>query len=271
VSPLWRDEIGIHVAPRRICLARLKRGLKPAVIAEHEQEVDPGSDGKWEPALAAVEAMLLTPEWQRARVRVVLADCWFRYAIVPWVDELKSTEERLAHARQILIGAFGEAVNEWSVRVSESPPFCARVACTAPLELLDAVRNLCAKHAAPLISMQPQLIAAYENWRTRLPESGAWFVTVGDGTLAAARVANQAWDRVHTVRIGSDWTRELKRLRTFGRLASANPAEGQVYVDAPNTWREVAGPAGEELHWLEDEAESLTTLRRLGRVRRFAA
>jgi len=38
--------------------------------------------------------------------------------------------------------------------------------------------------------------------------------------------------------------RELKRLQTFGRLASKQPAEGQVYVDAPHAWREVAGGDG---------------------------
>jgi hypothetical protein len=119
--------------------------------------------------------------------------------------------------------------------------------------------------------LQPQLVAAYENWRRHLPASGGWFVTVGAGTLAAARVARHSWDRVHNVRIGSDWARDLKRLQTFGRLASASPDEGQVYVDAPQAWREVAGTAGRDLHWLEDEAGSQSTLQRLGRVQRLAA
>ena len=73
------------------------------------------------------------------------------------------------------------------------------------------------------------------------------------------------------MRIGPDWTRELKRLQTFGRLASQNPEEGHVYVDAPCAWREVAGEAGRELHWLEDDERPLTTLTRLSRVRRLAA
>ena len=44
-------------------------------------------------------------------------------------------------------------------------------------------------------------------------------------------------DRVHAVRIGLDWARELKRLQTFGRLASASPADGRVYVDLPEALR----------------------------------
>ena len=84
------------------------------------------------------------------------------------------------------------------------------------------------------------------------------------------------------MRIGSDWTRELKRLQTFGRLASNIPEEGQVFVDAPHAWREVAaGAAGASaagasaaaggLHWLEEEGGPMTTLQRLVRARRLAA
>ena len=54
-------------------------------------------------------------------------------------------------------------------------------------------------------------------------------------------------------------------------LASLNPEEGQVYVDAPYAWREVAGEVGRDLHWLEDDERPLTTLQRLSRVRRLAA
>jgi len=102
------------------------------------------------------------------------------------------------------------------------------VVCTIPLALLEGVRAACARHAVKLVSLQPQLIAAYEAWRHRLPPSNAWFVTVEQGSLAAARIGHHGWDRVHSVRIGSDWTRELKRLQTFGRLASNLPRRAGV-------------------------------------------
>ena len=118
-----------------------------------------------------------------------------------------------------------------------------------------------------------------EAWRHCLPQSNAWFVSVEQGSLAAARLGRYGWDRVHSVRIGSDWMRELKRLQTFGRLASNSPQEGQVYVDAPHAWREVAAGTANAadasgLQWLEEPSEPsepMTTLQRLGRTRRLAA
>src|SRR5207302_10560663 len=116
-------------------------------------------------------------------------------------------------------------------------------------------------------SLQPQLVAAYEAWRPCLPQSNAWFVSVEQGSLAAARLGRYGWERVHGVRIGSDWMRELKRLQTFRRLASNSPQEGQVFVDAPHASRPVAatpanaGP-GSGPHWLEVPNGSVPTLQR---------
>lgn len=271
MSPLWCDEIGIHLSPGRVCMVRLNKGIGPVVSAEHEEELEGATAGQWAGSLAVVDTLLSQQAWQGAALRFVLADCWARYAIVPWVSELGSSDEHLAHARQLMLSTYGEALGSWDVRLSEVPPGSARVACSVPAALLEEVRGLCVRHRRKLASLQTQLVMTYQNWRHALPASGAWFVTVGEGTLAAARIGPKGWDRVHTVRIGSDWIRELKRLQVFGRLASASPDEGAVYVDAPQAWRAVAGDAGKDLHWLEDESGSECTLKALGRLRRLAA
>ncbi len=271
MSPLWRDEIGIHLSPTRVCMVRLRRGLRPSVAAEYEHALTEKGAADWSAALNHAASLLATAGWQQAAARVVVADSWVRYAIVPWAAALNSAAERTAHARQLLVSAYGEAVQDWELRLSDAPPETPRVACAIPTELLLQIRTLLMSHRIRLVSLQSQLTFAYENWRHCLPASGAWFVTIGEGTLAAARLHQRCWDRVHTVRIGQDWARELRRLQTFGRLASVNPAEGAVYVDAPQAWREVAGDAVQNLHWLETDDSRISTLPRLGRVRRLAA
>ena len=276
MSPLWRDEVGAYLSPQRLCLVRMKRGVKPTPIAEHEQRFEGPRTDSWAAALEAFASLLGQSPWTGASTRVVIADHWARYAIVPWVAALNSAEERLAHGRQLLTSLYGEAVAAWDVRISEAPPQATRVACAVPGELLAGVRAACAAQGSALLSLQPQLVAAYEAWRHCLPQSNAWFVSVEQGSLAAARLGRHGWDRVHGVRIGADWMRELKRLQTFGRLASNSPEEGQVYVDAPHAWREVAGGTAQAadtggLQWLEEPQGPMTTLQRLGRTRRLAA
>lgn len=276
MSPLWRDEVGAYLSPHRLCLVRMQRGVRPRLQAEHEQHLEGVGDESWSRPLEALGRLLAGEPWCGARLRVVLADHWVRYAIVPWTAALNSAQERLGHARQILASIYGEGVAGWDVRISEAPPSVSRVACAVPGELITAVSDICRERGGVLLSLQSQLVASYETWRHCLPQSNAWFVSIEAGTLAAARLARNGWDRVHVVRIGADWTRELKRLQTFGRLASNAPEEGRVYVDAPCAWREIAARAAGStdagaLEWLEETAGPLTTLQRLGRTRRMAA
>jgi hypothetical protein len=254
----------------------MQRGARPKPAAEHEQRFEDAKGDSWTAPLAALEAMLAQAPWSGARTRIVLADHWARYVIVPWVAALHSAEERLGHGRQLLNSTYGEAVATWDVRMSDAPPHMTRVACAVPSELIAAVRAACTAHGNTLVSLQPQLIAAYTAWRQCLPQSNSWFVSIEQGSLAAARLGRNGWDRVHGVRIGADWLRELRRLQTFGRIASNRPEDGQVFVDAPHSWREVAAgtAAGTDvsgLQWLEEPGGALTTLQRLGKVRRMAA
>jgi hypothetical protein len=276
VSPLWRDEVGAYLSPHRLCLVRMKRGVKPTQAAEHELRFENVKADAWAAPLEAFAATLAETPWAGARTRVVIADHWVRYAIVPWVAALNTAEERLAHGRELLTSLYGEAVAGWDLRISEAPPQAPRVVCAVPGELIAGVRAACAAQGSTLVSLQPQLVAAFEAWRPSLPSSNAWFVSVEQGSLAAARLGRNGWDRVHGVRIGADWLRELKRLQTFGRLASNSPQEGQVYVDAPHAWREVAGGTAAAtdnsgLQWLDEPSGPMTTLQRLGRTRRLAA
>ena len=270
MSPLWRDEIGVYLSPGRVLMLRVGRGFKRAATATHEHAIICGDANDWRAPLGVLDQLLERPEWLGAPVRVVLADSWVRYALVPWATQLRSADEHANHARQVLVRLYGNTVSEWDICLSQAPPGHARVACAMPAELLRSVREVHTRHGMKLTSVQPQLLAAYDNWRHRLPASGAWFVTIGEGTLAAARLGAKAWDRIHSVRIGSDWTRDLKRLQIFGRLACAHPEEGHVYVDAPAAWRKVAGPAANDLHWLEEDTGLTNTLHQLGRMRRSA-
>jgi hypothetical protein len=271
VSPLWRDEVGIYLAQRRVCLVRIRRGIRPTV-SHDENYIEPLAAPGWESALALLEQRLAQGPWSDARARIVVADQWVRYSMVPWSDALSSAAERLAHARELMSGIFGDAMTDWTLSLSEAPPGASRLASAMPSALLESLRELTARHGQKLASVQPHLIAAYNSWRHALPAGeAAWFVTVEEGSLAALRMCADGIDRVHAVRIGLDWARELKRLQTFGRLASASPSDGRVYVDLPVALRTPRPEMSADLEWLDEPNPPLTTLHQLEHLRRRAA
>ena len=271
MSPLWRDEIGIYLAPHKLALTRLGRGVRPRYLGETSWTNERLDDTHWTAACGALDALLGKPEWQNAVARVVLSDQWVRYAMVPYSAALNGHGERLTHARHVLTGIYGDIVSQWSVTLSDSRPGRAQVACALPASLVEDLQASLVRHKIPLKSLQPQLVSAYNHWRSQLPDGGGWFVTIEQGSLAAARLAPGGWDRVHSVRIGADWTVELRRLQTFGRLANTQAREGRVYVDAPAALRMAGGAQGADLVWLEEAHAGESTAGRLEFLRRHQA
>ena len=122
MSPLWRDEVGVHLAQRRVCLVRIGRGIRPTLVAE-ESRFEASAAAGWEGALALLADELQREHtWSDACLRAVVADQWVRYCVVPWSDSLNSAEEIRAHARELMAGVFGDAMTDWTVSMSDAAP-----------------------------------------------------------------------------------------------------------------------------------------------------
>jgi hypothetical protein len=271
VSPPWRDEVAIYLAPRRLALVRRARGLRSRVVAATQLEVSAGTVGDVGPVLARLAEVLTEPPWQRAAVRVVVADHpWVRYGIVPWPATRLDAAGRLTHARYVLGDTYGEDVADWTVMVADTPPGRSYVACAIPATLRSAVEDTLAPARLALVSLQPQLIVTFNAWRHRLRADDAWFVSVDDGSLSAVHLSHGAWDRVHMARLSPEWSIELERLRAFGRLTRLDGAPGRMFVDAPASMRPGAA-ASPGIEWLEGRAAEGTQAHELALLQRVSA
>ena len=253
MSPRWRNEARITLAPRRVALTRVSRGLRPAFGEEVVSRVDCGNVIDWHPALAELQRLLGEHGGRHGDAYVVMSDHWAKYAMVPWSDEVSGDEERQAHARICLNQVYGGVTDSWHLGLGVPIPGEPMVVSAVPVALLEDIRRVLDTSGLRLVSAQPQLVAAHNTWRDRLPETGGWFVTLDEGSLAAARLVRNGWDRVYSARVGTDWMVELQRLRAFGRLVVRESESGRVYVDAPAWLRELAGNCGPDIEWLVDE------------------
>jgi hypothetical protein len=123
----------------------MRRGVRPTLAAEVDH-ADPAAAAGWEGALTLLEQQMNEGTWSDARVRVVLADHWVRYSVVPWSDALSSTGERLAHARELMSGIFGAEMSDWTISLSEAPPGSSRLASAVPTALLQALKDAALRH-----------------------------------------------------------------------------------------------------------------------------
>ena len=269
MSPPWRDEIAIYLAPRKIALVRRARGLKPRVVAATELAIPTGTVGDVGPLFARLADALSESTWQGAAARAVVGDAWVRYGIVPWPAATRlDAAGRLTHARYVLGDAYGDALAEWAVTLADTPPGRPYVACAMPADLRSGLEDTLSQARLTLVSLQPQLVVAFNSWRHRLPADDTWFVNLDDGSLSAVHLSNGAWDRVHVARLSPEWSVELDRVHALARLTRAAGALGRLFVDAPACMRRDAA-ASDGVEWLEEghgdgaQAHALAVLQRM--------
>ncbi len=255
MSPPWRDEIAIYLAPRKLALVRRARWPRPRVVAAAELTVLAGPGDDVGPVLSCLADVLAEPAWQGAAARVVVADHpWARYAVVPPPPAGLDAAGRLAHARYVLADRYGDAVAGWAVTLADTPPGRPYVACAMPAGIRGAVEDALAAAGLRLGSLRPQLVVAFNGWRRRLPAEDAWFVSVDDGALSAVHLSDGAWDRVHMARLSPDLSVELERLQALGRVTRAAGAPDRMYVDAP-AWMRRGAAASAGVEWLDEDGD----------------
>jgi hypothetical protein len=88
----------MYLAPHRVALTRLKRGMSGQVIASRQCDVANGSAGNPSASFACLTDLLTDSQWQDASARVILADSWVRYGLVPAPAVTLDTDGRLSHA-----------------------------------------------------------------------------------------------------------------------------------------------------------------------------
>ena len=186
MSRLWAERVVITLAPA----------------------ADPAGDREpWRGALEALKRKIPALK-NRTHVSIVLSNHFVRYALVPPQSGAAGADEELALARFQFVKIHGERAKAWQVRVS------GEVACAIDAALLSGLKEIFSKHkGVRLVSIQPFLMAAYNQWRPRIPRDGAWLVLAEPERVCLARLAAQGWASVHNGR-EADWEQALERERS---------------------------------------------------------
>lgn len=186
MSLSWLDRLTLQVHPRRLVLTH-----RPWHQAPHHSECPvpaPGPGETVETALLAALGPLLAAGARRgARLDIVLADAFVRYALVPWGPGAVGRGDRLAVARALLRHALGERADTLAVTVE--PPAFGRNGLAAGVEqaLVDGLRAAARTHGLRLGSLRPRLVVELNRCRAEVDD--AWLACVEEDWLSLVGVA----------------------------------------------------------------------------------
>jgi len=238
VSLLLRNVLQIELAPGYVSLGHVVRRMTPrgfrstvvangvfnAVPAEHDA-------APWSGAIQVLDKALSDHTGLEMPATVFLSNHFVRYVVVPWSDSLSELAEVESYARHCFSKMYDVKVGQWALRMSPDKGGKARLASAVDPDLLSALRGVLDKVKVRLHSVQPYLMAIYNDCRRDFRGRDAWFALVEPGNLCLALLQKGHWARVRCIRIDDEWRTELPLiLEREAYLADVDATTDEVFV-----------------------------------------
>jgi len=146
-----------------------------------------------------------------------------------------SGEEERAYARHCFAQVFGHDADGWELRVSYERAGVPRVACAMATDFLAALEARAEESGVKLVSVQPFLAAAFNQWRQQIGDRSVWLAVMEQGRLVLARFEQGKWSWLRSLRVGRRWMESLPDLVIREQhLAGIDAASaGEVLVFCP--------------------------------------
>jgi hypothetical protein len=235
VSLLWRDEVRIALAPERVVLARVARGLRPKLIASEVVPCVAAEARDWRTCIDVLRQTLEAPRWHSAAATVILSNHFVRYALVPWSEHLVTDAEKAAWVRHHFEELYDAPAAPLEYRWSDEQPGQPCVASAVDAEFLNRLRTTLEAASLRLQSLQPYLMAAINRWRHELGKGPVWLVLPESGRLCVAALADGAWRSITSKSTGAQWQAELPLLLERQLALSADDEAPSILLYWPET------------------------------------
>lgn len=254
MSLLWRDELRVVLAPEQVVLVRLgrkftKRGPVRQVAAKMVVDCVPAQSPARRHDVPIKTLMEVLPQMlvHKTVAQVVLSNHFMRYTMMPWSEALSDEAEEHAYARHCFRQLYGAVAEQWELRLNPERPGLPQLVSAVDKRLLTALRAAFERHDVALESIQPRLMAAYNNCHPSLQKRSGWFVLYEPGSLCLALLQHGRWVSVRTMRIGSDWRETLPQvLEREAYLVEPGAATQTVFLWAPELGKDALPESG---HW----------------------
>ncbi|WP_428827819.1 hypothetical protein ACLIKD_07565 [Azonexus sp. IMCC34842] len=183
MSLSWLDRLTLFIHPQRIVLER--QPWRGAATRQSADVALPASgEADWQPALAAAEALLKAEGKRGAALRIVVADHFVRYALLPWSENISGNKARLAMARALLKNTLGDKAEKLEIAL-DHPAFAKNgLAAGIDRQLLAGLRAAAKARRLRLTTLQPRLIAELAARHRQLVDG--WFACLDAEWLTLA-------------------------------------------------------------------------------------
>lgn len=231
MSLSWHERVRISVSPHQVAMVRFSRGLRPRVADRKSMPCAAAAKGQgnWADAVEVLRDLLVHPNVGRGDATLILSSHFIRYVVLPWSGELVTEAEELEFARTRFIQVFGHTARDWTIVMSPAPAGASRLCAAVDQALISAATGVVAASGLRLLSVQPALMAQFNEWRGRIGAEG-WLATVEQGRLLMAWISGGQWRSVRVRPLNGASVSLAQVLEQEQLLLAAGSASSKVYL-----------------------------------------
>lgn len=229
---LWRDEVTVLIAPQHVLVRRVPHRLgRPALT--QVLTCGPSEGAEWEQPLKALTEAAANGAWHGAQATVILSNHYVRYMLAPASPGL-SGAEYLEFTRRQFTKIFGTNAVDWVLRINPGSPEQPRLASAIVPSLLHSLAETMQTAGMHLSSVQPYLMAVYNEFRRSIGPKCAWLALAEAGRIVVALHERERWLGTWAMRSGAAWGADLISLLDRARFLADSTAEARtVWLHAP--------------------------------------
>ena len=232
VSRLWPRRVCAALFADRVAWAARARGPRRRVLAQGiEPAPGPGGPTPWRGATQALATVLDANAGARSELVVLLSGLFARPLLVPWSAEIRDDTEGAALVAHHFRRVFGDESSNWEFAFDRDADGPARLACAVERGLLAALRETAGAARARLVSVEPLLVSAVNQWRRRIGRQPTLLLVAEAGRYCAATFREGTWDALRCGRIAGNDAESLREaLEREAALAGTGALELLAYA-----------------------------------------
>ena len=220
------ERLTLFIHPQHVVLER--QGWRGQPSCQRLQVSAPtAGEADWQAALAVAETLLKAAGRRGASLRVVVADPFVRYALLPWSERIIGRQARLGMARALLRNVLGDKADGLEIALDRPAFGKGGIAAGIDGRLLAALRAAAKSAGLRLTSLQPRLILELATHRRHLVDG--WFACLDEGWICLLGLRAGEVTSLHNHRAASGAAGELAGLLVAG---NATVGSKKVHISA---------------------------------------
>lgn len=233
------NQLLVFLGTDHIAVLNRSHGLKNRIVDQKQVTIQGSIESiktdapAWQQVTVQLERLLSAMQLKPGtRLNITLASEFVRHLSLPPLQIRMNAAEKLAYVVAAYQDIYGEVVNDWEMKLHDSPANETTLAAAIDKKLLAELSEIALKHQLILNTVQPYLMRAFNALASRIGNASGYLVILETKRLLLINLQDGKYQNLHTYVVGDNWQSELESLMLREALLS-NTDTQEVLVYAP--------------------------------------